>query len=169
MHLRCFHLSIFCTKCDEICKLLTCIVNLPLHSSLRRHGRARLATSKLAPLCLESSVPFSQRSTSRLRLWPRSFSSSSRTSSRCQGNSSCSSRRRGDSSSSGSTTAERWRRPAKGDSGALPGRLCCTLPGCVCPSPGAKVGWIYPQFCRRSHPWLLGLLIESVWQLERLN
>lgn len=35
MHLRCFHLSILCTKCYEICKLLTCIVNLPLHSSLQ--------------------------------------------------------------------------------------------------------------------------------------
>lgn len=30
MHLRCFHLSIFCTKCYESCKLLTCIVNLPV-------------------------------------------------------------------------------------------------------------------------------------------
>lgn len=162
MHLRCFHSSIFCTKCYEICELLTCIVNLPLHSTLQRHGRARLATSKLVPLCLESSVPFSQRSTSLLHLWPRSFSSSFQTSSWCQGNSSCSICRRGDSSSSGSTTAEQWGRPAKEDSGELPGRLCCTLPGCVCPSPGAKVGWINPQFCQRSHPWLLGLLIEPV-------
>lgn len=137
----------------------------PCSSSLQRQGRARLATSTLAPLCLESSVPFSQRSTSLLHLWPRSFSSSFPTSSRCRGNSSCSTRRRGDSSSSGSTAAEQWGRPAKEGSGALPGRSCCTLPGCVCPSPGAKVGWINPQFCRRSDPWLLGLWIESVWQL----
>lgn len=151
MHPLCTLLSIFCTKCYQTYKLLTCIINLALHSSLQRHGRTWLPTSKLAPLCLESSVRFEQRSTSLPRHWPSSFSSSFQTSPWCQG-SSCSIR-----SNSGSTAAEQWGRPAGEVWGAPPGRWCCTLPGCVCPSPGARVGWKNPEFCLCSHPWLSGL------------
>lgn len=49
---------IFRIKSYEFCKLLTCIVDLLLHSGMQRNGRTRLATAWLAPPCQESSVPF---------------------------------------------------------------------------------------------------------------
>lgn len=139
-------------------KWLTRFIKLPLPSSPQWSGGPRLATAWLVPPCQESSVPSWRRSTSRPPLWPSSSSSSSfPTSPSCRGSSSHSIRRRGDSSSSGSTPAERWGAPAGEESGGRPGRRCCTLPGCVFPSPGARVGWKNPEGCIHSHPWLWDL------------
>lgn len=102
----------------------------------------------------ESWSPSLQRSTSRRQL--NYFSSSWFLTLRCL-RSSSSSGWHGDSSSSGSTPPQRWRRPAAAASAGQPGRLCCTLPGCVCPWQNSKAGRKSPGWRQTFPPWLCGL------------